>query len=356
MKKLFTSLLFLGMMAPFGASAQLQLKAEAPANPDNEPVPVHPVPHPRQLKWQETEFYAFYHYGMNTYTGLEWGNGDENPTRFAPTAAPNPRQWLEVAKAAGMRGGIAVVKHHDGFCQWPTTTTDHNVTNSGNDYGRQTNIPRDFAAAAKDLGMKYGFYISPWDRNSVHYGTDKYGIVVDVRSGSIPDEECMNVPCSTSLRFDNTDVLRAGVSLFRIPVGELLPKFLVVRIEPSCVGHILGISQSDPPNICGSGYVRIDQGTNASKGVPDGAGTFGAVLDVVILHDFSGASIDVVVSVQFDARATTGVLLAGNYFDDVSHVCHLCGGIVIHLRGSFQFANISHCFTSLSKFSRNVYQ
>ena len=174
MKKLFTSLLFLGMIAPFGASAQLQLKAEAPANPDNEPVPVHPVPHPRQLKWQETEFYAFYHYGMNTYTGLEWGNGDENPTRFAPTAAPNPRQWLEVAKAAGMRGGIAVVKHHDGFCQWPTSTTSHNVTNSGNDYGRNTNIPRDFAAAAKDLGMKYGFYISPWDRNSYYYGTDKY--------------------------------------------------------------------------------------------------------------------------------------------------------------------------------------
>ena len=174
MKKIFIYLSFLGMFAPFSANAQLQLKNEAPANPDNEPVEVHPVPHPRQLKWQETEFYAFFHYGMNTYTGLEWGNGDEDPKRFAPTAAPNPRQWLEAAKAAGMRGGIAVVKHHDGFCQWPTETTDHNVTNSGNDFGKNTNIPRDFAAAAKELGLKYGFYISPWDRNSVHYGTDKY--------------------------------------------------------------------------------------------------------------------------------------------------------------------------------------
>ena len=117
MKKLFTCLALLGLLAPFSAKAQLQLKAEAPANPDNEPVEVHPVPHPRQLKWQETEFYAFFHYGMNTYTGLEWGNGDEDPKRFAPTSAPNPRQWLEAAKAAGMRGGLAVVKHHDGFCQ-----------------------------------------------------------------------------------------------------------------------------------------------------------------------------------------------------------------------------------------------
>ena len=175
MKKSYKSLLLtLGVVLPLNGWGQLQVVNEAPANPDNEPVEVHPVPHPRQLKWQETEFYAFFHYGMNTYTGLEWGNGDENRATFAPTAAPNPRQWLEVAKAAGMRGGIAVVKHHDGFCLWPTETTDHNVTNSGNTYGRETNIPRDFAAAAQDLGLKYGFYISPWDRNSKWYGTDKY--------------------------------------------------------------------------------------------------------------------------------------------------------------------------------------
>ena len=172
--KLFTSALLAAFMFPTVASAQLEVKSEVLSNPDNEPIEVHPVPHPRQLKWQETEFYAFFHYGMNTYTGLEWGNGDENRARFAPTAAPNPRQWLEVAKQAGMRGGIAVVKHHDGFCLWPTETTDHNVTNSGNDFGKNTNIPKDFAEAARDLDMKYGFYVSPWDRNSVHYGTDKY--------------------------------------------------------------------------------------------------------------------------------------------------------------------------------------
>lgn len=174
MKRFYKSLLLLGGLLPMSSMAQLPLVTETLPNPDNEPVPVQPVPHPRQLKWQETEFYAFFHYGMNTYTGLEWGNGDEAETRFAPTAAPNPKQWLQAAKDAGMKGGIAVVKHHDGFCLWPTETTTHNVTASGNDFGRNTNIPRDFAAAAKELGMKYGFYISPWDRNSVHYGTDKY--------------------------------------------------------------------------------------------------------------------------------------------------------------------------------------
>lgn len=146
--------------------------------PDNEPAPCHPLPTPRQLLWQECEFYAFFHYGMNTYTDKEWGYGNESENLFAPTAAPNPRQWLEACKAAGMTGGIAVVKHHDGFCLWPTSTTTHNCTQSSNSYAQATNIPRDFAAAARDLGMNYGFYISPWDRNSALYGTDAY--VTDV--------------------------------------------------------------------------------------------------------------------------------------------------------------------------------
>jgi len=162
------------------AQSGLVLQPQTLDNPDNEPLPVHPVPHERQVKWQETEFYAFFHYGMNTYTDLEWGYGNEAETKFAPTAAPNPRQWLEAAKAAGMRGGIAVVKHHDGFCLWPTATTTHNVTRSGNDFGKQTNIPRDFAAAAKELGMKYGFYVSPWDRNSAYYGDGTNRYVKDV--------------------------------------------------------------------------------------------------------------------------------------------------------------------------------
>ena len=162
--------------APVISSAQIQfsLQSQTLTNSDNEPGPVFPLPTERQLKWNETEFYAFFHYGMNTYTNLEWGNGDEAESIFAPTAAPNPEQWLKAVQAAGMKGGIAGVKHHDGFCLWPTSSTTHSVVKAGNAFGRETNIPRDFAAAAQKLGLKYGFYVSPWDRNSALYGTDKY--------------------------------------------------------------------------------------------------------------------------------------------------------------------------------------
>ena len=162
--------------APVISSAQSQfsLQSQTLTNSDNEPGPVFPLPTERQLKWNETEFYAFFHYGMNTYTNLEWGKGDEAESIFAPTAAPNPEQWLKAVQAAGMKGGIAVVKHHDGFCLWPTSSTTHSVVKAGNAFGRETNIPRDFAAAAQKLGLKYGFYVSPWDRNSALYGTDKY--------------------------------------------------------------------------------------------------------------------------------------------------------------------------------------
>lgn len=154
--------------------AQLRIIPQTIDNPDNEPAPVHPLPSKRQLLWQETEFYAFFHYGMNTYTDLEWGLGSEDEALFAPTQVPNPKQWLKVVKTAGMKGGIAVAKHHDGFCLWPTKTTEHNVTKGGNEFARKTNIPRDFAKAARKLKMKYGFYVSPWDRNSAYYGTDRY--------------------------------------------------------------------------------------------------------------------------------------------------------------------------------------
>ena len=180
MKKLLRRAVMASLVLPLGLSAQTDfaIVPQTLSNPQNEPREVFPVPSERQMKWQETEFYAFFHYGMNTYTGLEWGNGDENVNRFAPTAKPDPMQWLRLCKVAGMKGGIAVVKHHDGFCLWPTATTDHHCQNSSNAYAQQTNIPRDFADAARALGMKYGFYVSPWDRNSAYYGTDKY--VTDV--------------------------------------------------------------------------------------------------------------------------------------------------------------------------------
>ena len=159
------------------AHSEFEIVAQTLSDADNQPLAVHPVPSERQLLWNETEFYAFFHYGMNTFTGKEWGYGNEAESLYAPTKMPDPEQWLVACKKAGMKGGIAVVKHHDGFCLWPTSTTTHNITNSSG-YGPQVNIPQVFAEAARKLDMKYGFYVSPWDRNSAFYGKDNY--VTDV--------------------------------------------------------------------------------------------------------------------------------------------------------------------------------
>lgn len=155
------------------AQAQLTPRHERLTDPENRPAPVHPLPQERQVKWMETEFYAFFHYGMDTFTGEEWGYGNEEVSTYAPTAIPDPAQWLETARKAGMRGGIAVVKHHDGFCLWPTATTTHRV--SGDDSTPAGfNVAKAFAKAAQDMHMKYGFYVSPWDRSTALYGTDRY--------------------------------------------------------------------------------------------------------------------------------------------------------------------------------------
>lgn len=169
--------LLLGLLLPTTAMAQttttLTPIEDEPSNPNNEPCPCYPIPTDRQVKWNETEFYAFFHYGMNTFTNSEWGNGDEAESKYNPLGDPNPEQWVTSVKAAGMKGGIAVVKHHDGFCLWPTATTTHCITSSGNAHSG-VNIPEKFAEASKKHNMKYGFYVSPWDRNSYYYGLDDY--------------------------------------------------------------------------------------------------------------------------------------------------------------------------------------
>ena len=131
MKKLFFLVLsFVLLGFPISSFAQGTLVTQTLENPNNEPRAVFPVPSERQMDWQETEFYAFFHYGMNTFTDKEWGFGDEARSIYAPATIPNCLQWIQAVKAAGMKGGIAVVKHHDGFCLWPSKYTEHSVKNS----------------------------------------------------------------------------------------------------------------------------------------------------------------------------------------------------------------------------------
>ncbi len=185
------------------AQSEFQLVNESITDADNTPRPVFPVPSERQLKWNETEFYAFFHYGMDTYTGLEWGAGTEDESTFAPTKKPNPYQWLSAAKSAGMKGGIAVVKHHDGFCLWPTETTTHCVSSCSSTYAKQTNIPKDFADAARELDMKYGFYISPWDLSSQYWGeTDSNGNYTDNYAKKVFLPQCVELAKYGSDQFE----------------------------------------------------------------------------------------------------------------------------------------------------------
>src|SRR5919202_1191821 len=91
--------------------------------------PTRPAPSPAQLAWQRDELALFLHFGVNTFTDREWGDGREDPALFAP-ARPDARQWARVARGAGFRAMILTAKHHDGFCLWPTRTTRHSVTSS----------------------------------------------------------------------------------------------------------------------------------------------------------------------------------------------------------------------------------
>lgn len=141
-------------------------------NTTSAPEPYGALPSERQLRWHEMEMYSLIHYTPTTFQNKEWGYGDAAPELFNPTGF-DADQIAQAAAAGGLKGLIIVAKHHDGFCLWPTATTDYSIRHSPWKNG-QGDMVMEFRDAADRAGLAFGVYLSAWDRHDLRYGTPAY--------------------------------------------------------------------------------------------------------------------------------------------------------------------------------------
>ena len=142
---------------------------------DNELFDIQPygaTPNYRQLRMYEIGKKAFFHFGVNTFTNLEWGDGKESARIFDPTEC-DVRSWIRGIKAAGFKMAILTAKHHDGFCLWPSKYTEHSIKNSPYKGGKG-DLVKEFTDACHEYGVLVGIYVSPWDRNAPYWGSSEY--------------------------------------------------------------------------------------------------------------------------------------------------------------------------------------
>ncbi|KAK4283100.1 hypothetical protein QN277_000092 [Acacia crassicarpa] len=192
------------------------------------PLPILPLPTYSQLKWQQREIIMFLHFGVNTFTDREWGNGRENPQIFNPSDL-DAGQWASVAAEAGVSLMILTAKHHDGFCLWPSKYTDHSVVKSPWKEGKG-DVVQEFVNAASAKGIDVGLYLSPWDRHDKRYGNDfnyneyylaqlqellnKYGGVREIWFDGAKDPKTKNVTYYFTEWFSMVRELQGSINIF----------------------------------------------------------------------------------------------------------------------------------------------
>ena len=244
------------------------------------PGPLGAVPDAAQVEWQKMEVNMFCHFGPNTFSGLEWGSGAESEDIFNPTSL-DCRQWARTAAAAGMNGIIITAKHHDGFCLWPNPESTHTVASCSWRDGKG-DVLRELSDACREYGLKFGVYISPWDRNDPSYGSGEYNqkyastlrSVLDGRYGEVFEQwfdgACGEGPSGRRQVYD--------WSLFHRTVRELQPSAVMFSdVGPGCrwVGNErgeAGLTNWSTLDTCGfspgAGAPPCDTLQTGNKGAP----------------------------------------------------------------------------------------
>lgn len=219
-----------------------------------------------QVRASDMEYYSFIHYGMNTFTGQEWGDGTEKPSQFCPTVVDTD-QWVRTLKESGSSGVIFTAKHHDGFCLFPSDYTEHDIANSPYQNGKG-DICKQMAESCKKYGMKLGFYLSPWDRHEKTYATDAYN---DFFAGQL-EELCTRYGEIFTFWFDGARAQDVGDWQYDFDryydiIHKLQPKAIIANCGPDVrwIGNEAGQARKSEWSVITSGSASVEEIMNNSQ-------------------------------------------------------------------------------------------